>query len=69
MNEEHRIIDVVKSKIGHIRRCSCGLVHINCGAVTLHLPEDVFPTFVSMVAETYGRMVDEQLPSYKSQAG
>ena len=53
------------NEMGCVWRCSHGMVHVHCGRVSLHLPEDAFMSFASMVKEASSRLMDEWL-SYLS---
>lgn len=46
-----------KKNLGDIQRCSCGIVHINLGGMTLRLTDADFFYFASMVQEASNKVL------------
>jgi len=48
-------------QFGSIYRTPCGIVSVNIKGVTLHLTEDAFSVFSSMVSEARAALLDRSL--------
>ncbi len=46
--------------IGCVWRCECGAIKVQCNFVTLHLDEEFFLKFASMVDEASSSITEEQ---------
>lgn len=53
---------LAKSNVaGNVHRCPHGVVHIHIHGVSLHLTEEVFLSFASMVKDASSRLINEHL--------